>query len=148
MPDRTSEKAESRAMNWLADAGREFRELADQPLPVIGNRANPDVAHQVGERTLRQVPVLDDVGDARWRARVVFEDIEIIFPGAHNVGADDMGVDAAGGRKPHHLRQKRRVAGDEIHGDTSGAQDFLAVVDVLEKGIYRANALFDPFGEA
>ena len=58
-----------------------------------------------------------------------------------------MGVNIAGRGEPHHLRQKRFVFGDQIHRDDTCTQDFLTVVDVMQKHVDRTHALFDPFGQ-
>ena len=105
-----------------------------------------------GKELHHRLAVLQHVGDAGRRARIVLEHEELVLAGAHDVDADDVGVDA--GRRPHadHLGQERLVPGDQLLRDAAGAQDFLAVVDVVEEGVERLHALLDalrqppPFG--
>lgn len=58
-----------------------------------------------------------------------------------------MGVDAARRPKADHLRQKGHVLLDQFTRDAAGANDFLLVVDVVEKGVERDDPLFDALGE-
>ena len=68
---------------------------------------------------------------------------EVIFAGAHDIGADDMGIDIARRAEIDHLRQKRIVLRNQIDGNDARAQDFLPVIDVVQKRVDRAYPLID-----
>jgi hypothetical protein len=65
-------------------------------------------------------------------------------PGAHQIDADDMGVDPAGRRHADHLRQEGGRCGDQLDRHAARAQDFLPVIDVVQEGVDRAHPLLDP----
>lgn len=95
------------------------------------------------EHLHHRLAVLQHVGDAGGRAGIVFQNVELVFAGAHNVRADDMGVDAARRLETDHFRQEGDVVFDQLARNAAGLDDFLLVVDVIEKGVERQNALLD-----
>jgi hypothetical protein len=111
---------------------------------IVLHRLHLDAGEQLGEHLQHRFAVLQHVGDAGRGAGVVLQHEELVFAGAHQVDADDMGVDIAGRRDADHLRQEGLVPRDQVDGDAAGAQDLLPVIDVVEKGVDRAHALFDP----
>ena len=92
---------------------------------------------------MHEVAVLDDVGDAGRRAGVVFQHAEIPGLIAHDIDAADMHVGAESDRKIFHLRPVIRVAEDQIARDDPVLHQFPLVVDVVQEGIDRRNALAD-----
>ena len=58
-----------------------------------------------------------------------------------------MRVDAAGRVEAHHHGQKGGIIGNQAARHTTGAQDFLAVIDIVQEGIDGAHALFDALGK-
>ena len=54
-----------------------------------------------------------------------------------------MRINAARRLDSNHMRQKRGIAADHLFGDTPGANDFLIVIDIMQKGIDRAHTLLD-----
>ncbi len=119
------------------------RELPDQSLPVVRDGAHPDVAHQVGKRTLRQVTILDDVRHAGWRARVVLEHVETTVAAADDVHTADVDVIAERYFQSPHLRAEVRVAEHQFGGHDAVAQDPLLVIDILDEPVERGDALDD-----
>ncbi|MEY9790548.1 hypothetical protein ABIE77_005107 [Sinorhizobium fredii] len=93
-------------------------------------------------------PVFQHVADTGGRAGIVFEHVELVFAGAHDIGADDVGIDATRRPETDHLRQEGVVLLDQFARDSPGADDFLLVVDVVEEGVERNDPLFDALGEA
>ena len=59
-----------------------------------------------------------------------------------------MGIDISGRVNPHHLRQKCVIVMDEFCRNDTGADDFLPVINIVQKGVYcahaLANAIFQP----
>ena len=119
---------------------------------IVLDRPHLDPLEQLGEQLHHRLAVLQHVGDARRRARIVFQHVELVLADAHDVDADDVGVDAARRPDADHLGQERVVGGDQLARHAAGAQDLLAVIDVVEEGVERLHALLDalrqpaPFG--
>ena len=145
----------------IVDAGRQHRhggpavacrrrhgfQRAAQKLRIILHRAHSDVAKQLGEELHHRLAVLQHVGNARRRAGIVLQNVEFMLAGAHDIGADDVGVDAAGRLHAQHFGQESLVAGNQLDGNAARLDDFLAVVDVVQKGVERDDALFDALGQ-
>ena len=121
---------------------------AVQQFGIIADRFDPVAGKEFGEHLQHRLAVFQHVADAGGGPGVILEHIEFIIAGAHQIDADDMGVDPAGGCHADHLRQEGRVAGDHFDRQASGADDFLPVIDIVQERIDRADPLFDPFGEA
>ena len=140
------------ARRVLQLVGADRRQRLPEQLRIVLDRADPDALEQLGEELHHGLAVFQHVGDAGRRARIVLEHEEFVLAGAHDVDADDVGVDA--GRRAHadHLGQESLVVGDQLLGHPAGAQDLLAMVDIVEKGIQRLHPLLDagrqppPFG--
>ena len=103
---------------------------------------------QLREQLHHGLAVLQHVGDARRRARIVLEHEELVLGRADDVDADDVGIDVARRAEADHLGQERLVVGDQLLRDATGAHDFLAVIDVVEEGIERRTTLLDALREA
>ncbi len=88
--------------------------------------------------------VLDDVGDAGGRARIVLEHAEHAVLVAHNVGAADVNVGAEGHGEALHLGPVVGVAEDEILRHHPVLQDLPVVVDVVQEEVQRGNTLLHP----
>ena len=134
---------------WRARTGgrRAGGERAAQPSGIVADLAHRNPAEQFGKHLEHGFPVFQHIADPRRGPGIVLEHIKVIRPGAHNVGADDMGIDAAGRIDADHLGQKRLILGDHRGRNASGAQDFLAVIDVVQEGVDRAHALFNALGQ-
>ena len=105
-------------------------------------------AEEIREKMHHRFAVLEHVGDAGGRARVVLEHHEVVLAGADEIDADDMTVDAARRVDADHLGQKRRVLDDKLFGNLAGLQDLLAMIDVVQEGVERPDALLDALLEA
>ena len=122
--------------------GLHRRQRLAQQRRIIFDRSNLDLLEQLRKELHHRLAVLQHVGNARGRARIVLQNEEIVLAGTHDVDADDVGVDAGGWSHADHFRQEGIVAGDELLRNAAGAQDLLPVVDVVEKGVQRLDALF------
>ena len=89
------------------------------------------------------LPVLQHVGDARRRAGIVLEHVKFVLAGAHQIGADNVCVDAARRLDADHLRQERLVLRDQLDRYAPGPQNLLAMIDVVKEGVDRGDALLD-----
>ena len=115
---------------------------------IVLDRPHLDPLEQLREQLHHRLAVLQHVGDARRRARIVLQHVELVFADAHDVDADDVGVDAARRPDPDHLGQEGLVLGDQLARHAAGAQDLLAVIDVVEEGVERLHALLDALRSA
>ena len=119
---------------------------------VVLHRRHPVLGEEIGEEIHHRLPVLEHVGDARRRAAIILQHVELVGGNPHDVDADDVGIDAAGRRHPHHFRHEGFVLDDELMRDLAGAQDVLAVVEIVDEGVQRPHPLLDarrqlaPFG--
>ena len=78
-----------------------------------------DLAEQFREHLQHRLPVLQHVGDAGGRAGIVFQHEEVILTGAYNVRADNVGINAAGGRYADHFRQESIIVSDQLGWNTA-----------------------------
>jgi hypothetical protein len=65
-----------------------------QQLRIVLDRPHLYPLEQLREELHHRLAVLQHVGDAGRRARIVLEHVEFVLVDAHDVDADDMGVDA------------------------------------------------------
>ena len=107
---------------------------------------------ELREEMHHRLAVLQHVGDAGGRAEIVLEHVESFSLDPHDVDADDMAVDVERRIVPDHLGQEGRRCRGPARRDAPGADDLLAVIDVVEEGVQRPHALLDaalkqpPFG--
>ena len=110
------------------------------------------LGEQNGEEMHHRLPVLEHVGHAGGRPKIILEDEEAVFPGADDVGADDVGIDLPRRIEADHFGQKGLVVVDQRRGNAARPDDLLPVIDIVEKGVERTHALLDaafekaPFG--
>ena len=143
----------------IEDAGREQHDVriargrgrrdrfqcGEQFVRIVLDRRDAMAREQFGKKPHHDLAVLQHVGDAGGRARIVFEDVKCLGVDAHDVDAGDMHVDIVRHFLPAHLRAEGGIAEDEIVGHDAGAQDFARTVDVLDEGVERIDALGQPF---
>ena len=108
-----------------------------------------DRRHAMGAEQLRAKPhhrlaVLQHVGDARRRARVVLQNVEIAIVDAHDVDAGDVDVNAVRRRHARHFRPITGIAVDQIRRHDAGADDLPRAVNVAQKPVERVDALHQP----
>ena len=102
---------------------------------------------QFREHLHHRFAVFQHVADTGRRAGIVLQHVELVFAGAHDVGADDMGIDAARRAEADHLRQEGVVLLDQFARNAAGPDDLLLVVDVVEEGVERDDPLLDALGQ-
>ena len=126
---------------FLTPAGAISGERLAQLHAVVRDLADADLLGEVREGALHQMPVLDDVGHARRRARVVLEHLEAAVGVAHEVDAGDCHIGAERQVDAVHLAPVVRIARDELGRDEAVLEDLLLVVDVLDEPVDRGDAL-------
>ena len=124
--------------------GAQAARLLRQPARIVRDRLHLHPREQLGEHRHHRLAVLEHVADARRRAGVVLEHEELVGPGAHQVDADDMGVDPARRGEADHLRQPGAVVAEQPLGQAARADDLLPVVEIVHEGVERAHPLLDP----
>ena len=98
---------------------------------------------ELGEQAHHHLAVLEHVRDAGGDAQVVFENAEFAGVVAHDVDAGDVGVDAPGHVDALHLRAVLRVAENLFSGNHARFENLLVVVNVVDEGVERADALLE-----
>jgi hypothetical protein len=124
------------------------RQRLAQELRIVLDRQDIDFLEQLREELHHGLAVLQHVGHARGRAGIVLQNVELVLAGPHDVDADNVRIDAGGRANPDHLGQESLVLRNELLRNSSCAENFLAVVDVVEKGVERLHPLFDALREA
>ena len=102
---------------------------------------------QLREQPHHDLAVLQHVGDAGGRARVVFQHIEGVGVVAHDVDAGDVQVDVVRHLLAVHLRAEHRVLEHQIFRHDAGAQHFTLAVDILEIEVERLDALLQSLAQ-
>ena len=96
---------------------------------------------QFREQPHHDLAVLQHVGDAGGRARIVLEHVERLGVDAHDVDAGDVHVDVVRHALSAHLGTERGIAEHQVVGHDAGAQDLARAVDVLDESVQRLDAL-------
>jgi hypothetical protein len=120
---------------------RDRAQRGQQLLRVLVDAEHAVALEDGSELTLHGGAVLEHVARARGRAHVVLEHEVLAVLVAHDVDARHVRVDAAGRVDADHLAAEVARAEDEIGRDLALAEDPLAVVDVVQKGVQREHAL-------
>ena len=112
-----------------------------QLLGIVGDRQHAHGREQLGREPHHDFAVLQHVGDARRRAHIVLEDVEVLLADPHQVDAGDVGVHAARQLEPLRHRDELGVHQHLLLGDHAGAADLALAVGVGQEGVERAHAL-------
>ena len=123
--------------------GRDRAERLEQLARVLVDRPHAVAVEERGEDALQRLAALEHVADARRGAEVVLEHEVAAVAVAHEVDAADVRVDAAGNVEADHLAPEVARAEDEIGRHDPGLEDLLAVVDVGEEEVERAQPLHE-----
>ena len=121
--------------------GRHGAQVRQQQIRVVIDRRHLLGGEQLGKEAHHDVAVLEHVGDARRRAQIVLQHVELGLAGAHEIEAGDMDVDIARHVDAHHLGPELGIAEDDIGRDAPGADDFPRMIDVVKEGVDGAQAL-------
>ena len=89
--------------------------------------------------------VLQHIGDAGRRTRIVFKDIKRFGIDAHDVDAGDVHVNIVRNLLSAHLGTESRVAEHEIVRHHAGTQDVARAVDIPDEGVECVDALDEAF---
>ena len=110
---------------------------------IILDRRNAVAREQFRKQPQHDLAVLQHVGDAGRRARIVLEHVEGLGVDPHDVDAGDMDVDVVRHFLAVHLRAKHRILEDQVFGDDVGLENFAAAIDVLDIGVDGLHALLE-----
>ncbi|KAF1032689.1 MAG: hypothetical protein GAK34_03600 [Delftia tsuruhatensis] len=130
----------------LGRAGRSAgAQRLQQHVGIVGHGLHGMTGEQVGEQPHHHAAVLQHVRHARRHAQVVLQHVvhalALGIGGTHDVDAGDVGVDAALHGKAPHLGAVLAVVQHQLARQQARAQDFLVVVDVMQKAVERRHAL-------
>ncbi len=123
---------------------RDAVEVLEQQVRVVLDRPDALRREELGKEPHHHLAVLEHVGHAGRHAQVVLEHVELARPGAHDVDAGDVRVDAAGNIDALHLGAVLRVAEHALRRHDARLQDRLLVVDVAQERVQRLHALLQP----
>ena len=115
----------------------------EEQLRILPDRRDAVAGEKLRKEMHHRLPVLQHVGDAGRRAEIILQHIELTVARPHDVDADDVAVDVERRVVADHLGQIGHVCEDQVGRDAAGADDLLAVIDVVEEGIQRPDALLD-----
>ncbi len=102
------------------------------------------LGEQFGEQPQHRLAILQHVGDARRRADIVLEHMEVVLAGAHHIDAGHVDIDPMRRRAADRLQPEVRVAPDQVGRHDPGAQAFLGAIEVGQEGVQR----LDPLAQA
>ncbi len=110
---------------------------------VIVDRAHVEAFENLREGALHQVAIFENVGDAGGHAQIVFENVNLAVAVAHEVSAGDVTPDAAGRVDADALRAIEDRGFDHFLRDDFVFEDELIVINVIDKFVQDADALFE-----
>ena len=119
-------------------------ERRQQFIGIVLDRRDVVAREQLGKEPQHDLPVLQHVGDAGRRARVVLQHIERVRIDADDVDAGDVHVDVVRDALAVHLRPEHRVLEHQVLRHHPGLEDLAAGVDVLDIGVDGAHPLLQP----
>ncbi len=108
---------------------------------IAVHRPHRESLEYAGEDALQHLAILQHVGDAGGHAQVVLQHIVFAVAIAHQVRAGDMAPDAPGRIQPVTLLPVRDRRRDHLGGNRAVLENFLVVVDVVDEGVERVDAL-------
>ena len=120
---------------------RDRAQAGEQLVGIIVDRRDAMAREQVGQEPHRHFAVFQHVGDARRRARVVFEDVEFLSVDPHDVDAGDMHPDVVRRALADHLRPIEGIAHNQFGRDDQFLENGALSVDILEEQVERPRAL-------
>ena len=110
---------------------------------IILDRRDAVAREQFRKQPQHDLAVLQHVGDAGRRARIVLQHVEGLGVDAHDVDAGDMDIEVVRHFLAVHLRAENRILEDQVFRDDVGFEDFAAAIDVLDIGVDRLHALLE-----
>src|SRR5476651_298321 len=123
--------------------GRDRFQRCEEFVGIVFDRRYAMAREQFGEKPQHDFAVFQHVGDARGRARVVFEYVKRFGVDPYDVDAGDVHVYVMRYFLAVHLRTEDRILKHHVIGDDPRFKDFAAGVDVLQIQIDRLDALFE-----
>ena len=136
----------------VAFGGRHRFQRAAQKVGILVHGFDPVAAEQARKHPHHDLAVFQHIADPGRGAAVVLEDIELVLGGAHQVDADDMGINAARRHHAHHGLFIGVVLVNQPGGNAARAHDLGPAIDIAQKCVQRPRALLDaafqaaPFG--
>ena len=111
------------------------------------DRLDGQGVEQIGAEPQHRLPVFHHVGYARRCPRIVFQNVELIWAGAYQINAANVGIKAMRRREAVHRDAELAVCQHQLLGDDAVLQDRAFAIDIGDKGVERMDALFKSSGE-
>ena len=121
--------------------GRDGAQLLEQHVRVVLDRRHLVPGEQFREEAHHHLAVFEHVRDARRHAQVVLQHVELARPGADDIDAGNVGIDAAGHVNALHHRPVLGVLQHLLGRDDAGLEYFLVVIDVVQEQVERPDPL-------
>ena len=115
-----------------------------QTFGIVFHRLNAQAAEDLWEGPLHHLAVLNDIGDARRTAQIVFEHIKLSVAIADQIGSDHMAPHTAGWFQSAALFEIARSREQQLRRHDTVFDDPLIVVDVINEKVQRGDALLQP----
>ena len=125
-----------------------FAQRIEQQLRIMLDRRDGAVGKQLREQAHHGLAVFQHVRYARRRTQIVFQHVKIIFGDAHQINPGNMRVHLIGQIQPLHFRTVQAVTEHLLRRDDARLEDFLIVINVMQKGVERLHPLFEATLEA
>ena len=127
--------------------GDDGAQAVEQHVRVVLDRRHGMAREQFREQAHHHLAVFEHVRHAGGHAQVVFENVELALPRAHDIDAGDMRVNAVGHVESLHFRAVLRVLQHLLCGNAAGLENFLVVIDIVEKQVQCLDPLSQPGSE-
>ena len=126
----------------LVHSGRGYAaQHLEQGFGIVDHWLHLTLKKQIGQDTFGGQAVREHVAHARRTPQVVFQHVELPVFVTDHVGARNVDVHSAVGHKISHTGGVVLGGEDELFGNYPVLQDFLFVIDVLQKQIKRVVTL-------
>src|SRR5207248_2622330 len=121
--------------------GRDVTQNIEELLAIIFHWPDTVLREEIWKNPAHHLPILDDIGNAGWAARIVLQHEKITVAIADQIGAANVDVDILRDIEMHELRAEVRSLPNVIFWNHAIAQNGLIVIDVVQEKIERGNSL-------
>ena len=121
--------------------GRDVTQNIEELLAIIFHWPDTVLREEIWKNPAHHLPILDDIGNAGWAARIVLQHEKITVAIADQIGAANVDVDILRDIEMHELRAEVRGLPNVIFWNHAIAQNGLTVIDVVQEKIERGNSL-------
>ncbi len=118
-----------------------------QQLRIGIDRLDRQELEQFGAEPQHRLAIFEHVGYAGRRSGIVLKNEKLVRPRTHQIDAADVRVDAVRRFRSRDRHAELGVGEDDVRRNDAVRDDFPCAVDVVDKGIDRADPLFEARGQ-